>query len=104
MGCAASSRSSVVVEAGEAVGLLYAPRTLSVKVWKDEYPEEISVDSLAVAFSGGGMRSAVLCVGWLQALEQIGVLNDVKYMRASPSPTWTGSSSASRRARVPAMC
>jgi len=79
----------VVVEAGEAVGLMYAPRTISVMVWKDEYPEGLSVDSLAVAFSGGGMRSAVLCVGWLQALEQIGVLNDVKYISTISGSSWT---------------
>ena len=96
MGCCGSS--PVVVS--EALGLKERPRTVPVTVWRPSlsapYPEAFLVSSnktkdLAVAFSGGGMRSAVLCLGWMQALEEMGIsiTRDVRYVSTISGSTWT---------------
>ncbi len=57
-----------------------------------EFPEKeiISNDkeNIGIAFSGGGTRSASLTVGYLRALDEIGVLSKVKYISCVSGGGW----------------
>ncbi len=72
-------------------------RTLECKVWAGSstdgsllFPERDDLDlaigglasrpSLAICLSGGGFRAATLSLGWLRALEELGVLRQAQYL------------------------
>jgi hypothetical protein len=45
-------------------------------------------DTLGLALSGGGYRSAIFCYGILRGLQDIGVLNQVDYLSAVSGGSW----------------
>ena len=59
---------------------------------KEGYPEKDLLRDkcdVGLALSGGGMRAATLCIGWLQALEELGVLSKLKYVSTVSGSSWT---------------
>jgi len=97
MGACWSQVNQVILDVEEAVGLVVEPRKVTVTVWRPvagkPFPEAELLRArgkdLGLAFSGGGMRSAVLTIGWLQALNELGILKEVRYVSTISGSTWT---------------
>jgi len=49
------------------------------------------IDTLGLALSGGGYRSAIYCYGVLRGLYELGILNQFDYLSAVSGGSWIGS-------------
>lgn len=70
--------------------------SLTIKYWPvhDElvFPESDMLKDKAdvgISLSGGGVRAAVVAVGWLQVLHELKVLHKVKYVSSISGGSWT---------------
>lgn len=64
-----------------------------VKAWPEEQiiaAKGKKKDTLGLALSGGGYRSAIFCYGVLQGLHEIGVLSSVDYLSVVSGGSWIG--------------
>jgi hypothetical protein len=71
-------------------------RSLTIKYWPVHevlvFPESDMLKDKAdvgVSLSGGGVRAAVVAVGWLQVLHELKVLHKVKYVSSISGGSWT---------------
>jgi len=71
-------------------------RSLTIKYWPVNevlvFPESDMLKDKAdvgVSLSGGGVRAAVVAVGWLQVLHELKVLHKVKYVSSISGGSWT---------------
>ena len=89
--------------AGASVG---EPVQIQVKIWRKPvvedgqhevqfvYPEEEeellnNKESVGLALSGGGMRSATSSLGWLQALNKLKLFSNFKYLSSISGGSWS---------------
>ena len=73
-----------------------ALRSLTIKYWPVNehlvFPESDMLKDKAdvgISLSGGGVRAAVVAVGWLQVLHELKVLHKVKYVSSISGGSWT---------------
>ena len=71
-------------------------QTMSIKYWPVTrnfiYPESVLLqdkEDVGIAVSGGGVRAAVLAIGWLQVFHELGYLSKVKYVSSISGGSWT---------------
>ena len=71
-------------------------KSVTVKYWPVGgnlvFPESDVIsdkEEVGIALSGGGMRAAVLAVGWLQVFHELNVLHKVKYVSSISGGSWT---------------
>lgn len=55
---------------------------------------------VGIALPGGGMRAAVLAIGWLQVFNELGRLNKVKYISSVSGGAWTSAPMANSSANA----
>jgi len=75
-------------KASKSVTIKYWPITAEQIVFP-EFGTLNSKDDVGIALSGGGVRAAVLAIGWLQVFHELGVLEKVKYVSSISGGSWT---------------
>lgn len=77
------------------------PKKVDCRVWTNvnqpsfQHPEQKEITELSekvdvgVGLSGGGMRAATLCLGWLRGLHELQLLEKIKYASSTSGSTWT---------------
>jgi len=72
--------------------------TNTIKFWPLSkrliFPEAAKLSQkkdVGIALPGGGMKAAVLSIGWLQVFHELGHLDKVKYISSVSGGTWTAS-------------
>jgi len=71
-------------------------KSVTIKYWPFtetfEFPESVELkdkEDVGIAVSGGGVRAAVLAIGWLQVLHELDYLGRVKYVSSISGGSWT---------------
>ena len=71
-------------------------QNMNIKYWPVTeafiYPESVLLqdkEDVGIAVSGGGVRAAVLAIGWLQVFHELGYLSKVKYVSSISGGSWT---------------
>lgn len=74
-------------------------QNMDIKYWPVSqafiYPESVLLndnfdkEDVGIALSGGGVRAAVLAIGWIQVFHELGYLSKVKYISSISGGSWT---------------